>query len=135
LCVRLDLSNFRIPWDVDTCWNSTYRMFHRCFPYKHAIPESLSNSIEGIHLLISEGEWDQLKKLKSFFDIFFTATIKLLCSNTLTTHELLHHFYCISKINYLFFFNLVHFNIYLFFLSHLFRFIFFLKRFIVRWKI
>jgi hypothetical protein len=31
LCARLGLSKLRVQWDVDTRWNSTYRMFHRCF--------------------------------------------------------------------------------------------------------
>jgi hypothetical protein len=56
LYARLGLSKLIVPWDVDTRWNSTYRMFHRCFPYKHAIIETLNNSTELIHLLISEGE-------------------------------------------------------------------------------
>jgi zinc finger BED domain-containing protein 1 (E3 SUMO-protein ligase ZBED1) len=80
LCAWLGLSKLRVSWDVDTRWNSTYRMFHRCFPYKHAITETLNNSTERIHLLIFEGEWDQLEMLKSFLGVFFTATVKLSCS-------------------------------------------------------
>jgi zinc finger BED domain-containing protein 1 (E3 SUMO-protein ligase ZBED1) len=87
LCARLGLSKLRVSWDVDTRWNSTYRMFHRCFLYKHAITETLNNSIERIHLLISKGEWDQLEMLKSFLGVFFTATVKLSCSYTPSTHE------------------------------------------------
>jgi hypothetical protein len=121
LCARLDLSKLRISWDVDTRWNSTYMMSHCCFPYKHTITESLNNSTEWIHLLISERECDQLEKLKFFLGVFFTATVKLSCSYTLSTHELLHHLYCISKMNYLCF-NLVHFNIC--FLSHFFLYFF-----------
>jgi hypothetical protein len=60
--------------------------------------------------------------LKSFLDVFFTAIVKLSCSYELSTHELFHHFYRISKVNYLFF-NLIHFNI--FFLSHHFLYYFF----------
>jgi hypothetical protein len=101
-------------------------MFHRCFPYKNAIRESLSNSTEGIQSLISEGEWDQLEKLKFFLGVFFTAIVKLSCSYTLSTHELLHHLYRISKVNYLFL-NLIHFNIYLFFYL-IFFFIFFSQK-------
>jgi hypothetical protein len=128
LCARLGLSKLRVPWDIDIHWNSTYRMFHRCFPYKHAITESLNNSTEGIHLLISEGEWDQLEMLKSFLGIFFTAIIKLSCSYTSSTHELLHHLYRIFKVNYLFF-NLIHFNIYLFFYLIFFYILFYISSF------
>jgi hypothetical protein len=56
LCAQLGLSKLRVPCDVDTRWNSTYKMFKCCFPYKHAITETLNNSTEWIHLLISEGE-------------------------------------------------------------------------------
>jgi hypothetical protein len=114
LCARLGLSKLRVPCDIDTRWNSTYRMFHHCFPYKHAITETLDNSTEGINLLISEGEWNQLEMLKSFLGVFFTVIVKLLCSYTPSTHELHHHLYRISNVNYLFF-NLIHFNIHLFF--------------------
>jgi hypothetical protein len=55
--------------------------------------------------------------LKSFLGVFFTVIVKLSCSYTPSIHELLHHLYRISKVNYLFFFNLIHFNIYLFSIS------------------
>jgi hypothetical protein len=74
---RLKLSKLSVPWDVDTWWNSTYRIFHRCFHYKRAIFEILSNSIEGPRLLLSEGEWSQLELLKNFLHVFFNATEKL----------------------------------------------------------
>jgi Domain of unknown function (DUF4413) len=67
--------------------------------------------------------------LKSFLGVFFTTTVKLSCSYTPSTHELLHHLYRISKVNYLFF-NLIHFKLHFFnfssfFLSHLFLYYFF----------
>jgi hypothetical protein len=124
---RLGLSRLRVPWDVDIHWNSTYKMFHRCFPYKHVITETLNNSTEGIHFLISEGEWDQLEMIKSFLGVFFTVTVKLSCSYIPSTHELLHHLYRISKVNYLFF-NLIHFKLHLF-LYYFFYLIFFLYSF------
>jgi hypothetical protein len=108
-------------------------MFYRCFPYKHAITETLNNSTEGIHLLISEEEWDQFEMLKSFLGVFFTTTVKLSYSYTSSTHELLHQLYRISKMNYLFliwfilnfiFINF-HFFFSLLFLSYFFYLIFF----------
>jgi Domain of unknown function (DUF4413) len=96
----------------------------------YIITETLDNSTEWIHLLISEGECDQLEMLKSFLSVLFTATVKLSYSYTPSTHELLHHLYRISKMNYLFF-NLIHFNNHffsiLFFLSHFFSILFFLS--------
>jgi hypothetical protein len=123
LCVWLVLSKLRVPWDVDTRWNSTNRRFHRCFTYKHAITETLL-IFKGIHLLISEGEWDQLEMLKSFFGVFFTVTVKLPCSYTPSIYELFHHLSRISKVNYLFFLIWL-ILIFIFFLSHLFLYSFF----------
>jgi hypothetical protein len=103
-------------------------MFHYYFPYKHTIIESLNNSTEGIHLLISDGEWDKFEMLKFFFGVFFMAIVKLSCSYTPSIHELLHHLYRISKVNYLFF-NLIHFNIYLFFYLIFFYILFYISSF------
>jgi hypothetical protein len=83
--VRAGYKNFKnktviSEWDVDTWWNSTYRIFHHCFPYKRAIFEILSNSIEGSRLLLSAGEWSQLELLKNFLHVFFNANEKLFYS-------------------------------------------------------
>jgi hypothetical protein len=40
---RLNLSKLRVPWDINTRWNSSYRMLHRVLPYKHVISEILRN--------------------------------------------------------------------------------------------
>jgi hypothetical protein len=61
LCGRLNLSKLRVPRDIETRWNSTYRMLQRVIPYKHAISETLRNSPEILPLLCSTGEWDQLE--------------------------------------------------------------------------
>jgi hypothetical protein len=70
LCGRLNLSKLRVRWDIDTRWNSTYRMLHRVFPYKHAISEIIRNSPEGLSLLCSMKEWDQLEQLHTYFRSF-----------------------------------------------------------------
>jgi len=98
LCVRLGLGKLRVPWDLDTRWNSTYRMFHRTLRYRQPIDETLRNSTEGLDLLLSEGEWNQIVNLKKFLECFFNATVKLSCSYTPSAHELLHHLYKISKV-------------------------------------
>jgi hypothetical protein len=98
LCGRLKLSKLRVSWDIDTCWNSTYRMLHRVLPYKHAISEILRNSPEGLPLLCSTEEWDQLEQLHTFLEVFFNATVQLSCSYIPSAHQLLQHLYLISKV-------------------------------------
>ena len=98
LCERLSLRKLRVPWDVDTRWNSTFRMLKRCLPYRNAINETLSRRPEGLHLVVTAGEWAQLEKLMVFLDVFFTATLRLSCSYEPTAHELIHHLYYISKV-------------------------------------
>ena len=101
MCARLGLSKLSVPWDVDTRWNSTYRMFERCLPYKNAINESLNKSVEGMQLALTDEEWVQLEQLKEFLKVFFEATVKLSCSRTPSAHLLLHHLYTISKVSYI----------------------------------
>ena len=98
LCERLSLRKLRVPWDVDTCWNSTFRMLKRCLPYRNVINETLSRRPEGLPMVVTAGEWAQLEKLMGFLEVFFTATLRLSCSYEPTAHELLHHLYYISKV-------------------------------------
>jgi len=99
LCIRLQLSRLRVPWDIDTRWNSTYRMLNRCLPYRVAIGEFLRNSnAEGSALEPSTAEWGQLARLAKFLGTFFKATVKLSCSYSPTAFELLKHLYQISKV-------------------------------------
>jgi hAT family C-terminal dimerisation region len=104
LSERLNLSKLRIPWDIDTRWNSTYRILHRVLPYKHAISEILCNSPEGLPLLCSRGKWDQLEQLHTFLEVFFNATVQLSCSYTPSAHQLLQRLYFISNVYFLFVF-------------------------------
>ena len=99
LCNRMHLSRLRVPWDVDTRWNSTYRMLNRCLPYRAAIGEFLRNSnAEGSALEPSIAEWGQLARITNFLETFFQATVKLSCSYSPTAFELLKHLYQISKV-------------------------------------
>jgi hypothetical protein len=98
LCGRLNLSKLRVPWDIDTRWNSTYKMLHRVNPYKYVISETLRNLPEGLPLLCSTEEWDQLEQLRTFLKVFFNATIQLSCSYTPSAHQLFQDLYLISKI-------------------------------------
>jgi hypothetical protein len=99
LCTRMGLNKLRVPWDIDTRWNSTYRMLNRCEPYKDAIGEFLRVSTpEGMALEPSEEEWSQLQKLQKFLGTFFKATVKLSCSYSPTAFELIKHLYSISKV-------------------------------------
>jgi hypothetical protein len=51
MCVNYGLSKLRVPWDIDTRWNSTYRFLHRCLPYHAVIGEFLRSSTpEGMAL-------------------------------------------------------------------------------------
>ena len=98
MCSRMQFTKLRVPWDVDTRWNSTYRMFKQCFPYAHAINAILNETPEGMELALSTGEWDQLNKLMKFFEVFFKATLALSCSYKLTAHKLLHYLLRISQV-------------------------------------
>lgn len=98
LCTRMQLSKLRVPWDVETRWNSTYRMLKRCFPYANTISVILNESPEGIELALGSGEWAQLHKIMNFLEVFFKATVALSFSYKPTAHELLHHLYRISQV-------------------------------------
>jgi hypothetical protein len=99
LCVHYKMSKLKVPWDIDTRWNSTYRMLNRCLPYKAVIGEALRGSIpEGLALELTNGEWEQLERVKEFLKTFFTATVQLSCSYSPTSFELLKHLYNISKV-------------------------------------
>ena len=99
LCVNHELSKLKVPWDIDTRWNSTYRMLNRCLPYKAVIGEVLRGSIpEGLALELTNEEWEQLERVKDFLGIFFTATVQLSCSYSPTSFQLLKHLYSISKV-------------------------------------
>jgi hypothetical protein len=87
-----------VPWDIDTRWNSTYRMIKRVFPYARAINQILNESTDGMLLALSNGEWAQLHQLMKFLEVFFKATVALSCSYTPTAHALLHHLYYISGV-------------------------------------
>ncbi|WP_284284406.1 hypothetical protein, partial [Mesorhizobium amorphae] len=73
MCSRMQFTKLRVPWDVDTRWNSTYRMLKRCFPYGHVINAILNETPEGMELALSSGEWEQLNKLMKFLEVFFKA--------------------------------------------------------------
>jgi hypothetical protein len=94
LCGRLNLSKLRVPWYIDTRWNSTYGMLHRVLPYKHAISEILRNSPERLPLLCSIEEWDQLEQLHIFFRSFLQRNRPTI----MLVHQLLQHLYLISKV-------------------------------------
>ena len=70
LCQRLNLSKLSVPWDVDTRWNSTYRMLARCLNYRDAIDEQLSSSPEGLTMMLSPSESNQLVHLMDFLEAF-----------------------------------------------------------------
>ena len=90
LCVDYWLSKLKVPWDLDTRWNSTYRMLNRCLHYKTVIGEFLRGSTpEGMQLEPTGGEWDQLETVGKFLGTFFEATVKLSCSYSPTAFELL----------------------------------------------
>ncbi|KAF3319956.1 hypothetical protein FCM35_KLT22436 [Carex littledalei] len=62
MCVNYGLSKLKVPWDIDTRWNSTYRFLNRCLPYKAVIGEFLRGSTpEGMALEPSLEEWEQLQ--------------------------------------------------------------------------
>ena len=98
ICSMLNLSKLRVPWDVDTRWNSTYRMLKRCIPYANAINSTLNESPESMDLALHPNEWGQLNKLMKFLEVFFTATLALSCSYRPTAHQLLHHLQRISQV-------------------------------------
>ena len=100
LCERLGEPKLIVPWDVDTRWNSTFKLFEVCLPYKDIIKESLNNSAEGMQMALTEAEWVQLHKLKEFLAVFFQATVDLSASNNPTSHLLLHHLVTIAKVSY-----------------------------------
>ena len=57
-----------------------------------------SSTPEEMALDPTDGEWEQLQRLKNFLGTFFTATVQLSCSYSPTSFELLKHLYNISKV-------------------------------------
>jgi hypothetical protein len=99
MCVNYGLSNLRVPWDIDTRWNFTYRFLHRCLPYHVVIGEFLrSFTPEGMALELSVEKLEQLERLQKFLETFFKTTVQLSCSYSPTSFELLKHLYSISKV-------------------------------------
>ena len=99
MCATNRLSKLKVPWDIDTRWNSTYRLLKRCIPYNAIIGEFLRSSTpEGMQLELTYEEWEQLQRLSNFLGIFFTATVELSCSYSPTSFQLLKHLYEISKV-------------------------------------
>jgi Domain of unknown function (DUF4413) len=99
MCINYGLSKLRVPWDIDTRWNSIYRFLHRCLPYHAVIGEFLRCfTPEGMTLEPSVEEWEQLERLQKFLETFFKAIVQLSRSYSPTSFELLKHLYSISKV-------------------------------------
>jgi hypothetical protein len=57
MCATNRLSKLKVPWDIDTRWNSTYRLLKQCIPYHAVIGEFLRSSTpEGMQLELTYEE-------------------------------------------------------------------------------
>jgi Domain of unknown function (DUF4413) len=96
LCRQLGVQIVQIPWDVDTRWNSTYRLLRKTIHLRPALERSLSRSQQGQQLLLTESEWKTLEQMVPFLEIFYTATVRLSASYTPTATALLEELITIS---------------------------------------
>jgi hypothetical protein len=96
LCRSMGIQKIKIPWDVDTCWNNTYRLLRKTSHLRPALERHLSSTQQGQELLLTQNEWHTLELMVSFLEIFYTATVSLFASYTLTSIALLEELVTIS---------------------------------------
>ena len=96
LCSRMNIPTVRIPWDVDTRWNSTYRLLKKTLHLRPALDHALGRSQQGQDFQLSSSEWQALEGLVPFLEIFYTATVRLSASYTPTASALLEELVTIS---------------------------------------
>lgn len=86
----------RIPWDVDTRWNSTYRLLRKTLHLRPALDHATSRTPQGQQYRLSHSEWEAIEQLVPFLEIFYTATVRLSASYTPTASSLLEELVTIS---------------------------------------
>jgi hypothetical protein len=85
-----------IPWDVDTRWNSTYRLLKKIIHLRPALDRALSRRQKGQQLLLQQSEWKTLELIVPFLEFFYFTTVRLFASYTPTTIALLDELALIS---------------------------------------
>ena len=68
VCNRMKVPVVKIPWDVDTRWNSTYRLLKKTLHLKPAIDQHLSNSVAGQEFQLTFEEWRSLEHMIPFLE-------------------------------------------------------------------
>lgn len=86
----------KIPWDVDTRWNSTYQFLKKTLHLKPAIDQHLSNCVAGQEFQLTFEEWRSLEHMTAFLESFYVATVRLSASYTPTSSALLEELVTIS---------------------------------------
>jgi hypothetical protein len=82
-----------IPWDVDTRWNSTYRLLKKTIHLRPALDRALSRSQQSQQLLLQQSEWKTLELMVPFLEIFYSTTVRLSACYTPTTVALISDWY------------------------------------------
>jgi hypothetical protein len=96
LCDRMAVRAVKIPWDVDTRWKNTYRLLRKRLHLRPALDHATSRTPQGQQYRLSHFEWEAIKQMDPFLEIFYTATVRLSASYTLTTSSLLEELVTIS---------------------------------------
>jgi hypothetical protein len=96
LCRSMGIQKTKIPWDVDTRWNNTYRLLRKTSHLRPALERHLSSTQQGQELLLTQNEWRTLELMVPFLEIFYTATVRLFASYTPTSFALLEELVTIS---------------------------------------
>jgi hypothetical protein len=89
LCIRMAIRAVRIPWDVDTRWNNTYRLLRKTLHLRPVLDHATSRTPQGQQCRLSHSEWEAIEQLVPFLKIFYTATVRLSTSYTPTASSLL----------------------------------------------
>ncbi|KAJ3689308.1 hypothetical protein LUZ61_018472 [Rhynchospora tenuis] len=96
LCSRMGILSVKIPWDVETRWNSTYLLLKKTLHLRPAIDHALSSSPTGQQYRLNQSEWISLEALVPFLENFYTATVRLSATYTPTTSALIEDLVAIS---------------------------------------
>ncbi|KAJ4798773.1 Zinc finger BED domain-containing protein RICESLEEPER 4 [Rhynchospora pubera] len=96
LCSRMGILSVKIPWDIETRWNSTYLLLKKTLHLKPAIDQALSRCPTGQLYRLNPSDWMSLEALVPFLDCFYTATVRLSATYTPTASALLEDLVAIS---------------------------------------
>ncbi|KAJ1692255.1 hypothetical protein LUZ63_008953 [Rhynchospora breviuscula] len=92
----MGILSVKIPWDIETHWNSTYLLLKKTLHLKQAIDHALSRSLAGQLYRPNPSDWMSLEALVPFLDGFYIAIVRFSATYTPTASALLEDLVAIS---------------------------------------